>query len=799
MAVRSTPTTCPAVREVSVMTDHTTKQAADQRAEHSTEPRAGHRTHPETQHEAEPGSKHDRDKAAQRKGLSQLTLSITGMHCAGCVRRVETSLKSVEGVHDAVVNLATERATVTYDRRRVSPEDLISTVTRLGYGASEVAEAKEARDREKVAREQEIRRQSIRFALAALLSLPLILGMFVHLLDLDRWHFLMNPYLQFALATPVQLVAGWQFYRGSYHALRSRSANMDVLIALGTTAAYVYSTVVTFFGEGDVYFETSALVITLILLGKLLEAIAKGRTSEAIRKLIGLQARTARVVRNGAEVDIPIEEVRVGDIVVVRPGERVPVDGVIVEGASSIDESMLTGESVPVDKSVGDEVVGATINKHGSFRFRATKVGKDTVLSQIIELVEQAQGSKAPVQRLADVVSGYFVPAVVALAILTFAGSYGFGLGLSDSLVRFTAVLVIACPCALGLATPTAIMVGTGKGAESGILIRSGEHLEKAHRIDTVVLDKTGTITRGEPEVTDVVSIRETSLSEHSILRFAAAAERDSEHPLATAIVRRASSEGIDVPAASEFAAIPGQGVRALVESKQVLVGNSRLMTESGMDVNAVSDLLNKLEDEGKTAMIVSIDRQVAGVIAVADTVKPHSKAAIEALKRMGVSVFMLTGDNKRTANAIASQVGIDGILAEVLPEHKAEEIKRLRGSGRFVAMVGDGINDAPALAVADVGIAIGTGTDVAMEAADVTLISGDLRGIVAAIRLSRQTMRIVKQNLFWAFAYNTIGIPVAALGYLSPILAGAAMALSSVSVVSNSLRLKRFEPARRD
>lgn len=757
------------------MTDHTTEQEIKREMEH------GH------------------GRAAGDGDLSQATLSVTGMHCAACARRVEISLKSAEGVHDAAVNLATERATVTYDPRRTNPRGLISTVTELGYGASEIVETKEARDREMVAREREMRQHSIRFALAAMLSFPLILAMFVHLLDLDRWHFLMSPYLQFALATPVQLVAGWQFYRGSYHALRAGSANMDVLIALGTTAAYVYSSVVTFFGEGDVYFETSALVITLILLGKLLESIAKGRTSEAIRKLIGLQARTARVVRDGAEVDVLIEEVRVGDTVVVRPGERVPVDGVILEGSSSIDESMLTGESVPVDKSVGDEVVGATINKHGSFRFRAIKVGKDTVLSQIIELVEKAQGSKAPVQRLADVVSGYFVPAVVVVAILTFVGWYSLGIGFTDALIRFTAVLVIACPCALGLATPTAIMVGTGKGAESGILIRSGEHLEKAHRIDTVVLDKTGTITRGEPEVTDIISVSDTDLSAQSLLRLAAAAERDSEHPLAAAITKRADSEDIDVPTPSEFAAVPGMGVRAVVEGEQVLIGNARLMTESQIDVSAVSDLLSRLEDEGKTAMIISVGGQTAGLIAVADTVKQHSKAAIGALKGMGVSVFMLTGDNQRTARAIASQVGIDGILAEVLPEHKAEEVKRLRDNGRFVAMVGDGINDAPALAVADVGIAIGTGTDVAMEAADITLISGDLRGIVAAIRLSRQTMRIIKQNLFWAFAYNTVGIPVAALGYLSPILAGAAMALSSVSVVSNSLRLKRFEPAERD
>jgi len=716
------------------------------------------------------------------------------MHCAACARRIETALGSLSGVKEAVVNLATERATVTFDPDRIQTEQLISAVTGLGYGANEVVETLQARDKEKVAREREIRRQTARFVFAAVLSFPLILAMFVHVLDLGVGRFLLNPYLQFALATPVQLIAGWQFYRGSYHALRSGAANMDVLVALGTTAAYVYSAMITFFGDGAVYFETSALVITLILLGKLLETIAKGRTSEAIRKLIGLQPRTARVVRNGHEIDIPVEQVVVGDIVIVRPGERIPVDGVIVEGASAVDESMITGESVPMDKAVGDEVIGATINKQGSFKFRATKVGKDTVLSNIVRLVEEAQGSKAPVQRLADKVSGYFVPAVVAVAILTLIISYALGASFTEALIRFTAVLVIACPCSLGLATPTAIMVGTGKGAEKGILIRSGEHLEKAHKIDTVVLDKTGTVTKGEPEVTDVIEIGQ---KREDLLSLAAAAERNSEHPLAAAIVRHAQSEGTDIPPAESFEAIPGRGVKASIQGKQVLVGNVRLMADLEIDTSAVSQQLDRLEAQGKTAMLVAVDRQIAGLIAVADTVKETSGAAIDALKKMGITVYMLTGDNERTAKAIASQVGIDKVLAEVLPEHKADQIEKLRSEGKCVAMVGDGINDAPALAVADVGIAIGTGTDVAIETADITLMSGDLRGIVAAIRLSRQTMRIIKQNLFWAFAYNTIGIPVAALGYLSPIIAGAAMAMSSVSVVSNSLRLRKFDPMR--
>jgi len=695
------------------------------------------------------------DSKTQQGATKQTSLSITGMHCAACARRVETALSGMEGVSSAVVNLATERATVTHDPKLVSADALAEAVSDLGYGATEIVEVEEARDREALEREKMLRTRAFAFVLSAALSLPLLLGMLVDLLDLHVGHFLMNPYLQFALATPVQLIAGSQFYLGSYRALRSGGANMDVLIALGTTAAYVYSTVITFFGEGDIYFETSALVITLILLGRLLEAIARGRTSEAIRKLIGLQARTARVVRNGKEVDIPVSEVVPGDIVVVRPGEKLPVDGVIIEGASAIDESMLTGESVPVDKSVGDEVVGATINKHGSFKYRATKVGKDTVLARIIRMVEEAQDT---------------------------------GHGLAAALTRFTAVLVIACPCALGLATPTAIMVGTGKGAESGILIRNGERLEKAHKIDTVVLDKTGTITKGEPEVTDVIGI---GLSREEVLRLAAAAERNSEHPLGAAIVRWASEEGIDMPPSEDFSAVPGQGVRANVEGKQVLVGSSRLMADSGIDVSSASGQLSELENQGKTAMIVAAGQQVVGLLAVADTVKETSAAAIRALKNLGIQVYMLTGDNERTARAIAAQVGIDEVIAGVLPERKADEIQRLRSKGRNVAMVGDGINDAPALVEADVGIAIGTGTDVAMEAADITLISGDLRGIPAAIRLSRHTMRVVKQNLFWAFAYNTVGIPLAALGYLSPILAGAAMAMSSVSVVTNSLRLK--------
>ena len=558
----------------------------------------------------------------QRVGAKQTSLSISGMHCAACARRVETALSAMEGVSSAVVNLATERATVTHDPKKVRADTLVKAVSNLGYSATEIVEVEEARDREALEREKMLRTRAFAFVFSAALSLPLLLGMLVDLLDLHVGHFLMNPYLQFALATPVQLVAGSQFYLGSYRALRSGGANMDVLIALGTTAAYLYSTVITFFGEGDIYFETSALVITLILLGRLLEAIARGRTSEAIRKLIGLQARTARVVRSGKEIDIPVSDVVPGDIVVVRPGEKLPVDGVIIEGSSAIDESMITGESVPVDKSVGDDVVGATINKHGSFKYRATKVGKDTVLARIIKMVEEAQETKAPVERLADLVSSYFVPAVVVVAVLTLIAWYATGHGLATALTRFTAVLVIACPCALGLATPTAIMVGTGKGAENGILIRNGERLEKAHKIDTVVLDKTGTITKGQPEVTDVIGV---GFSREEVLRLAAAAERNSEHPLGAAIVRHASEMGIDVPPCESFSAVPGQGVKAIVEGKQILVGSSRLMEDSGVDVSSASKQLSEFENQGKTAMIVAAGPRVVGSLAVAD----HSEGDI--------------------------------------------------------------------------------------------------------------------------------------------------------------------------
>lgn len=722
----------------------------------------------------------------------KVSLKISGMNCASCAAKIERTLANLPGVFSAAVNFAAEKATVEYNAAEVSVADMKKAVADLGYKAFE-ADDKAAVEREKEARQREIRYQTFMFVFAAALSLPLLAYMLSELFNFELPEFMMNPYFQLALATPVQFIPGFQFYRGSYHALKAKSANMDVLIAMGTTAAYVYSVAVTFFGEGPVYYETAAIIIALIILGKLLEAIAKGRTSEAIKKLIELQAKTARVIRDGKEMDIPVEEVEVGDIIVVRPGEKVPVDGVIIEGATTVDESMLTGESIPVDKKVGDEVIGATINRHGLFKFKATKVGKDTALAQIIKLVEEAQGSKAPIQRLADVISGYFVPGVVAIAFLTFAIWYLLRGDFTLALINFTAVLVIACPCALGLATPTAIMVGTGKGAENGILIKGGEYLEKAHKLTAIVLDKTGTITKGKPEVTDVVSVG--GAGEEEVLRLGAIAEKGSEHPLGVAIVEHAKAKGMDLAEPESFTAIPGHGVEAVVEGRNVLLGNSRLMRARNVDISSIQAKIEGLENEGKTAMIMAVDGKPYGIIAVADTVKETSAEAIKALKKMGIKVYMITGDNRRTAEAIAKQVGIANVLAEVLPEHKAEEVEKLRALGEVVGMVGDGINDAPALASADVGMAIGTGTDVAIETADIILMRGDLRGIVDAIRLSKATMRIVKQNLFWAFAYNTAGIPVAALGYLSPVLAGAAMALSSVSVVTNSLRLKRFRP----
>ena len=725
-------------------------------------------------------------------------LQIQGMSCAACAARVEKGLARLPGVERASVNLATEIATVEYRPARLGVDDLITAVTRTGYSARPASPMPTA-ESEGWDEEEVLHRRRL-LAFSAVLSLPFIFMMFGHLLGWAVPGWLTSFGFQLVLATPIQFIAGLPFYRGAYHALRNGSANMDVLVALGTSTAYVYSLLAGILIPGThLYFEVSALLITLILLGKYLESRAKGRTSEAIRKLVGLQPRTARVIRQGREQEVPVHEVIVGDLVLIRPGERIPVDGLVREGYSAVDESMLTGESVPVDKNIGDLVTGATINKFGSLQIEATRVGRDTVLAQIIRVVQEAQGSKAPIQRLADVVAGYFVPVVLIIAAGTFLIWYLWvdAGNLPRALINATAVLVIACPCAMGLATPTSIMVGTGRGAENGILIRGGEHLERTGSIDTVVLDKTGTVTRGELKLTDLVLTDDWRTRENQVLQWAAQVEGNSEHPVARAIVngareRLSSGWTGGTGRVTGFRAVPGQGVEAQIGDKRVLMGARRFLGQEGVDLAAFRSQVDRLEAGGKTTVLMALDGEVAAVFGVADTVKEHATEAIRELKNLGLEVWMITGDNRRTAEAIAEEVGIDHVLAEVLPEDKAREVERLRDEGRVVAMVGDGINDAPALATADIGIAMGTGTDIAMEAADITLMRGDLRTIVTAIRLSRTTMRNIKQNLFWAFFYNSIGIPVAAAGLLNPVVAGGAMALSSVSVVANALRLKR-------
>lgn len=736
-----------------------------------------------------------------RPVTARVELLLTGMSCAACSARIEKVLNRVPGVLRASVNLATEKAVVEYNPAEVDVPQLKKAVSDAGYKAAEVEDMTYA-DLEREEREREIRRQKRLVVFSGLLSIPLVAYMLAMVFNVHHAAVpvIFSPYFQFALATPIQFVAGANFYREAFIALRGGSANMSVLVAMGTSAAYFYSVAATFFGERigthEVYYETSAIIITLVLLGKTLETIAKGKTSEAIKKLIGLRAKQARVIRDGQEVEIPVEEVETGDLVVVRPGEKIPVDGIVREGFSTVDESMLTGESVPVDKKAGDEVIGATINKLGTFKFEATRVGKDTALAQIIKIVEEAQGSKAPIQRMADIISAYFVPAVVVVAVVTFVSWYFFGApgDFTRSMLNFTAVMVIACPCALGLATPTSIMVGTGKGAENGILIKSGEYLEKAHQLTTIVLDKTGTITRGEPSFTDLLPAPGHAYTYEDLLRLAATAEKNSEHPLARAIVNYAREKGLQLGEPQDFTAIPGHGVRTSIDGTAVLLGTRKLMQENHVDISGLLPEVEKLELEGKTVMFMAVNGSPAAVIGVADTVKENSLEAIRQLQDMGLDVWMITGDNRRTAEAIAGQVGITNVLAEVLPEDKAGQVEKLRGQGRVVGMVGDGINDAPALVVADVGFAIGTGTDVAIEAADITLMRGDLAGVVTAIRLSRATIRNIKQNLFWALIYNTVGIPVAALGFLNPVVAGAAMAFSSVSVVTNALRLRKFK-----
>jgi Cu+-exporting ATPase len=750
--------------------------------------------------------------AATKKSI----FPVAGMTCASCVARVEEALSSVPGVVSANVNLASEKATVEY-LEGTDIADLRRAVSEAGYTLG--AEAETLEDVTSAA-QREIRHVRNRLVVAAVLAVIILALGWVP-------DFTGKLYLLWALATPVQFWAGWRYYKGMWGALRHKTADMNTLIAVGTSAAYFYSVVAVLFPgifttqalERHVYFDTSAMIITLITLGKFLEARAKGQTSSAIKTLIGLQPKTALIIRDGQETEIPVEDVQVDDIILVRPGERVPVDGIVRQGYSSIDESMVTGESLPVEKNVGDGVIGATINRTGSFQFEATRVGKDTALAQIIRMVEEAQGSKAPIQRLADVIASYFVPIVIGIALVTFVVWFFVGPApaLTFALLNFVAVLIIACPCALGLATPTAIMVGTGKGAENGILIRSAEALERAHKINTVLLDKTGTLTEGKPRVTDVIAALSSSREE--VLRLAASAEHGSEHPLGEAVAYAASEMGLEMSPVADFNAIPGLGVEASVEGKKLLLGNLRLFEDRNISLDGLGEEAARLREQGKTVMFLGSDSHVIGIIAVADTLKPSAVKAVARLKQMGIETVMITGDNRRTAEAIAREVGISRVLAEVLPEHKAEEVKKLQAEGKVVAMVGDGINDAPALAQADIGIAIGTGTDVAMETGDITLIRGDLSGIVTAISLSRGTVRTIKQNLFWAFAYNTLLIPVAAgvlylvfgqsgvpsgarfifgdYGFLNPILAAAAMAASSLTVVSNSLRLRRFKPAR--
>ncbi|MBM4466620.1 MAG: heavy metal translocating P-type ATPase [Chloroflexi bacterium] len=747
-------------------------------------------------------------------GSAKTRLGIVDLHCASCVTRIEEALKGTHGVLDASVNVGTQEAYIEYLPAVTKLADLQAAIESVGY-QTRPAPSEELADKEAEAREQEYRSLFNRFLFAAVIAVPVVATaypQFVPILrDLPMGALRLIWGVMGLLTLPVLLWSGSGFFRGAWAAFKHRAADMNTLIAVGTAAAWLYSSMAVLApgifpkGTAEPFYDVVAVVIALVVLGQALELRAKGRTSEAIKKLMGLQAKTARVMRNGQEIDIPVEEVLVGDIVLVRPGEKVPVDGVITEGSSAVDESMVTGESIPVEKGVGDEVIGATINKTGSFRFRATKVGKDTALAQIVKMVQEAQGSKAPIARLADQVSGYFVPTVMILAVLTFVIWFDFGPqpALIYALVASVTVLIIACPCALGLATPMSLMVGIGKGAENGILIRGGEALQAAQALDAIVLDKTGTITKGKPELTDVIARSDQG----ELLRLAASVEKASEHPLAAAIVEGAKAQGLDLPDPQDFQAVPGYGVMATVEGQRVLLGNRRLMAREGVDIAPLLTQTEVLEAEGKTVMFVATadgDRpSAAGLIAVADTVKEDSAKAIAALKRLGLEVVMITGDNRRTAEAIARQVGVERVLAEVLPEDKAQNVRLLQVEGKKVGMVGDGINDAPALAQADVGFAIGTGTDIAIEASDITLIRGSLLGVATAIEVSKATMSNIKQNLFGALIYNILGVPVAAgvlypfFGVLlSPIIAGAAMAFSSVTVVTNANRLRGFKPA---
>ena len=736
----------------------------------------------------------DITKRVQKTGFrvphSHVEFTIEGVEDEEDAARLESELHEFDGVISAGVDFARGGGRVVFQPAIVRADEIFDYLAKAEYSARPVMDEKQ--DTEKLKREREFRKSVRLLIFSAVLSAPLLFQMVGMIPGVAHWE--LPRWWQFALATPVQFIVGRRFYRGAYHSLMGGGANMDVLVALGTSAAWLHSSVVTLWGLSGhhVYFEASAILITLIVLGKVLEERAMGRTSEAIKKLIGLQAKTARVLRDGEEREVPVEQVQVGDVVMVRPGEKYPVDGLIIEGATSVDESMLTGESVPVAKGVGDAVTGATLNIDGAVRFRVTKVGKETALAQIIRMVEQAQGSKAPIQRTADRISGIFVPIVLGIALVTYALWDAVG-PFTPALINAVAVLVIACPCALGLATPTAIMVGTGKGAEAGILIKGGESLETAHKLDVIILDKTGTLTKGTPVVTDILPLN--GLPEGELLRIAASAERGSEHPLGKSIVNEAEARGLELLEMRDFRAYPGHGLKAEVGGRKIYLGNEKHMAEHGVSTPPHIDEIRNLESQGKTVVLIADVEGLLGAIGVADTLKENSAEAVESLQRMGIEVYMMTGDNERTAQAMAAQAGVRHVMAGVMPDEKAAMVEELRRGGKKVGMVGDGINDAPALAAADVGFAIGTGTDIAMEASDITLMQGDLMGVVAGIHLSKTVMRKIRQNLFWAFFYNILGIPLAAFGFLSPIIAGAAMAFSSVSVVSNTLLLRKWKP----